>query len=229
MNIVVYYRSRPSELKYSKIAMAEQRDAVSTWLTGTGAAIRAEFVEVETDGLVRPKLRDAIALCRKTGDTLLIARVEAIGSGQPFIPRINSVPVNALPIVKRELGFITPAPASAPTGLCLHFPAVRFAATPIYLSNSTGCDIQCISIRTFSVNVNALPEQAGYDVRTIQHLTIDKLADGFSALIGHYDAILDGEEAILTDVSFPICSELRTLRFYIGKGGPSDAYVTSLR
>ncbi|XIA66782.1 recombinase family protein [Bradyrhizobium sp. TZ2] len=91
MDVIVYYRIRPSDPSSSDQALEEQRAAVQSWLTSHPATVKAEYIEPETDGFSRPHLREAIEACRQIGATLLIARTEAVGSGEPFSPRITSV------------------------------------------------------------------------------------------------------------------------------------------
>ena len=70
------YRVRPSDPSYSEQALEERRVAVQSWLTSHPAAIKAEYIEPETDGFSRPRLRGAIEACKQTGGTLPIARTE---------------------------------------------------------------------------------------------------------------------------------------------------------
>ena len=74
--VIVYYRVRPSDPSYSEQALEERRAAVQSWLTSHPAAIKAEYIEPETDGFSRPRLRGAIEACKQTGGTLPIARTE---------------------------------------------------------------------------------------------------------------------------------------------------------
>lgn len=84
MNVVVYYRTRPSEPDASAAALARQVAAVDTWLTERSARAAETFTEVETGSPSRPALGAALKACRRHGADLLIATTGAIGAGTRF-------------------------------------------------------------------------------------------------------------------------------------------------
>jgi hypothetical protein len=155
MDVIVYYRTRPSEPSYSDNAFEEQRAAVRSRLTSHPAAIQAEYIEPETDGFSRPQLRGAIEACKQTGATLLIARTEAIGSGAPFSPRIISVPIAFARDTPRDKGYMIPAPEKAPTGLALYFPDHgNWRIVPVYLCNRTDQAMLDIKVNTLGITTH---------------------------------------------------------------------------
>lgn len=64
--LVVYYRTRPLEPGFSDQALQEQRAAVAHWLTDNPASVFAEYYEQEIDGMLRPRLAEALAKCKAT-------------------------------------------------------------------------------------------------------------------------------------------------------------------
>jgi len=67
-----------------------QRQTVSQYLSGSVKTVLTEFVEVETgkgaNALVRrPELRKALELCRKSGATLLIAKLDRLARNVHFV------------------------------------------------------------------------------------------------------------------------------------------------
>jgi hypothetical protein len=99
MNVVVYFRSRPSEPDASTAALARQVAAVDVWLTERGAKVAETFTEAETGSPSRPALGAALKACRRHGADLLIATTDAIGTGARFdrvTDRIGDVRCHAL-------------------------------------------------------------------------------------------------------------------------------------
>ncbi len=99
MNVVVYFRSRPSEPDASAAALARQAAAVDAWLTERGAVVAETFMEAETGSASRPALGAALKACRRHGADLLIATTDAIGASARFdrvTDRIGDVRCHAL-------------------------------------------------------------------------------------------------------------------------------------
>lgn len=85
---VSYVRASTQQQGRSGLGMEAQQAAVLAYLQG--APLIAEFVEVETgkgaDALEkRPQLRAALALCKKTGATLVIAKLDRLARNVHFI------------------------------------------------------------------------------------------------------------------------------------------------
>ncbi|MCK1514097.1 recombinase family protein [Bradyrhizobium sp. 190] len=232
MDVIVYYRTRPSDPSYSDQALEEQRAAVHSWLTSRPAIIKAEYIEPETDGFSRPHLRDAIEACKQTGATLLVGRTEAVGSGAPFSPRITSVPVAFAPNTPRDKGYIIPVPEKAPGGLTLYFPDHSdWRIMPVYLCNRTDQAMRDIEVGTVGVTAKlsmSTPIAAGSAplATTPTSLTIEQLAPNTAVLIDRHDPMIDGDFITFYDVAFIDQRDQKQLiRTAIGPGGPFAKFV----
>lgn len=214
MKVIAYYRIRPSEPRYSDMALQEQREAVKTWIEGRQAIVQAEYVEPETDGFSRPQLRQAMEDCKQSGATLLIARTEAIGSGAEFSPRIASIPVAFAPEPLRERRYVTLAPEKAPPDLTLYFPDFRSLKTmPVYLSNGTDAPIRDITVRTIGMTskftmpaptvadeTGAISEQPLSTTPTA--FSLDRLDARHAAVIDRYDPMFDSDFVTAFEITF---------------------------
>ena len=87
---ITYFRVSTVKQGASGLGLEAQRQAVITYLSGRDKTVLAEFVEVETgkgaDALAkRPQLRLALEQCRKTGSTLLIAKLDRLARNVHFV------------------------------------------------------------------------------------------------------------------------------------------------
>lgn len=87
---VTYYRVSTSRQGISGLGLDAQRHSVAQYLSGSVKTTVGEFVEVETgkgsNALEkRPQLRLALDLCRKTGATLLIAKLDRLARNVHFV------------------------------------------------------------------------------------------------------------------------------------------------
>jgi DNA invertase Pin-like site-specific DNA recombinase len=87
---VTYYRVSTSRQGLSGLGLDAQRQTVSQFLTGGSKTVLNEFVEVETGKGAnaldrRPQLRSALELCRKSGATLLIAKLDRLARNVHFV------------------------------------------------------------------------------------------------------------------------------------------------
>ena len=94
MQVVAYYRTRPSEPEASKLALGLQREAVLEEIERDGSTLIAEFIEREgaagDDGETYPAYVaavEAVLAYRRDGSNtwLYVASEAAIGSGRPFV------------------------------------------------------------------------------------------------------------------------------------------------
>jgi hypothetical protein len=238
MKIIAYYRVRPSEPAYSDIALQEQHNAVRTWVEGHQAAVQAEYVEPETDGFSRPRLRQAMEDCKQSGATLLIARTEAIGSGAEFSPRISSIPVAFAPNPSRERGYITLAPEKAPPDLTLYFPDFRsLKPMPVYLCNGTDAPIRTIAVRTIGLSSKfttpnptttdgsgSASEQALSTTPT--EFSLDRLDPRRAAVIDRYDPMFDSDFVTAFEITFLDRHEqTQRLTAFLNAAPLSSAYI----
>lgn len=87
---VTYYRVSTSRQGISGLGLEAQRQSVTQYLAGGTRMTVGEFAEVETgkgsNALEkRPQLRLALDLCRKTGATLLIAKLDRLARNVHFV------------------------------------------------------------------------------------------------------------------------------------------------
>lgn len=238
MNVIVYYRTRPSELSQSERALAEQHGSVQSWLANHTASVIKEYTELEDDSSDRPQLRLAIELCRSTGATLLVARTEAIGAGERFHPRITSVLVIIAPQPDRSIGYTRPAPNDAPSALSLHFdPNAGGGVQPVYVCNRTGVPLEDVTIRISATTAHEFKEvevkpdgtrhlvSKQYDLPT-QRVSIERLAAHSEVLITDYDPMIDGDLFLFFDVSYRDRAGIdQRTRAGISTNGPDGPYV----
>ncbi|MDO8715121.1 MAG: recombinase family protein [Polynucleobacter sp.] len=87
---VTYFRVSTARQGLSGLGLDAQRQTVAQYLAGGSKAALAEFVEVETGKGAnalekRPELRKALELCRKSGATLLIAKLDRLARNVHFV------------------------------------------------------------------------------------------------------------------------------------------------
>lgn len=87
---VTYYRVSTQRQGISGLGLDAQRATVEQYLLGSAKTVVAEFVEVETGKGAnalekRPQLRLALEACRKTGATLLIAKLDRLARNVHFV------------------------------------------------------------------------------------------------------------------------------------------------
>lgn len=87
---VTYYRVSTQKQGQSGLGIEAQRNLVQAYLNGGEWAVLGEYTEVETgkgaDALTkRPKLAEALALCKKQGATLVIAKLDRLARNVHFI------------------------------------------------------------------------------------------------------------------------------------------------
>ncbi len=83
---VPYYRVSTQRQGQSGLGLEAQERSVSAFLTVRGGETLAEFTEVESGRkTARPKLAEALALCRKRRATLIIAKLDRLARNVHFI------------------------------------------------------------------------------------------------------------------------------------------------
>lgn len=83
---VSYLRVSTHKQGYAGLGIEAQRSAVETYLANGGGELLTEFVEVESGGKkARPVLVQSIALARKHGATLLIAKLDRLARNVAFV------------------------------------------------------------------------------------------------------------------------------------------------
>ena len=83
---VAYFRVSTTKQGIDGLGMDAQRNAIRNFLNGGDWKLLAEFAEVESGKRKdRPELIKAVALCRKEGATLLIAKLDRLARNAAFL------------------------------------------------------------------------------------------------------------------------------------------------
>src|SRR5439155_11709853 len=83
---VAYYRVSTERQGHSGLGLDAQRQAVAEYLNGGKRSLLREFVEVESGKLnTRPQLEQALHLCKITGATLVIAKLDRLSRNAAFL------------------------------------------------------------------------------------------------------------------------------------------------
>jgi DNA invertase Pin-like site-specific DNA recombinase len=86
---ITYYRVSTAEQGRSGLGLEAQRTAVEDWLNGGRHTVLAEFIEIESGRRSdRPKLAEALALCRRKKATLVIAKLDRLARNVAFIANL---------------------------------------------------------------------------------------------------------------------------------------------
>jgi DNA invertase Pin-like site-specific DNA recombinase len=85
-SFVAYYRVSPDRQGRSGLGLDAQREAVRRHLASAGAALAAEFVEIESGKRnKRPELQKALLACRRHKARLIIAKLDRLSRNVAFI------------------------------------------------------------------------------------------------------------------------------------------------
>lgn len=83
---VAYYRVSTARQGRSGLGLDAQRQAVAEYLNGGKRALLREFTEIESGKLnARPELEQALRLCKVTGATLVIAKLDRLSRNAAFL------------------------------------------------------------------------------------------------------------------------------------------------
>jgi DNA invertase Pin-like site-specific DNA recombinase len=89
MRFISYSRVSTDEQGRSGLGLEAQRATVAAHVAAAGAALLAEYVEVESGGADdRPELARALAHARRTGATLIVAKLDRLSRNQSFLMRV---------------------------------------------------------------------------------------------------------------------------------------------
>lgn len=90
MDLIAYYRKRPGRRKPYGLDVELQRRNVERFAADNGAAVRAEYTELEGDSITeRPKLDDALADCRRQRACLIIGTGYRLRKNVEFLKRLR--------------------------------------------------------------------------------------------------------------------------------------------
>lgn len=94
-NVIAYFRVSTQKQGVSGLGIAAQQYAVNEYAKRTGGNIVAEFTEVESGRKsTRPQLSAAIAEAKRTGATLVIAKLDRLARNVSFIFALRDAGVN---------------------------------------------------------------------------------------------------------------------------------------
>jgi DNA invertase Pin-like site-specific DNA recombinase len=83
---ISYLRVSTDKQGKSGLGIEAQRDAVASYLNGCSSTLTGEFVEVESGkNDHRPQLAKALARCKLTGATLIVAKLDRLSRNQAFL------------------------------------------------------------------------------------------------------------------------------------------------
>lgn len=115
---VSYLRVSTKEQGRSGLGLEAQREAVASFLAGHGGRLAHEFIEVESGKRTdRPKLAEALTMCRALGARLVVAKIDRLArnvhfvsglmeSGVDFVaadmPSVNRLTIHVLAAVAEE-------------------------------------------------------------------------------------------------------------------------------
>lgn len=86
---VSYLRVSTDRQGKSGLGVEAQRDAVAAYLNGGNWTLVAEYREVESGKLdSRPELAKALARCKMTGATLIVAKLDRLSRNQSFLMNV---------------------------------------------------------------------------------------------------------------------------------------------
>jgi DNA invertase Pin-like site-specific DNA recombinase len=87
---VAYYRVSTERQGRSGLGLDAQRRTVEDFLHSTGGTLSAEYVEVQSGkDDTRPKLAEALRLCKLTRTTLLIAKLDRLSRNVAFLATLQ--------------------------------------------------------------------------------------------------------------------------------------------
>lgn len=83
---VAYCRVSTDKQGRSGLGLEAQQAAIRDYLRKGGRLLQPPYVEVESGrSAARPKLAEALARCRKTGATMLVAKLDRLSRNVPFL------------------------------------------------------------------------------------------------------------------------------------------------
>ncbi len=92
----------------SGLGLAAQQAAITSYVQDGAWERVAEFIEVESGKKnERPKLQEALALCRRTGATLVIAKLDRLARNVAFISRLMETSVDFVAVDFPEANRLT--------------------------------------------------------------------------------------------------------------------------
>ncbi len=89
LRFIAYYRVSTKQQGASGLGLEAQREAVRRHLLSVSGAHLIEFIEIESGKRRdRPELEKAVRLCRQTGATLMIAKLDRLARNVAFVSEL---------------------------------------------------------------------------------------------------------------------------------------------
>ena len=107
-NVVSYFRVSTSKQGRSGLGLSAQQKAITDYLSGGDWHRLAEFTEIESGkNNSRPKLLEAIELCKGSGAVLCVARLDRLARDAEFLLKLNSSSVDFVAVDMPEANRMT--------------------------------------------------------------------------------------------------------------------------
>jgi len=88
-DIVAYYRVSTKQQSESGLGIEGQQAAVQAYARQTGGQIKGKYLEVESGKIAdRPQLAKALAHCRRSKATLVVAKLDRLSRNVEFLARV---------------------------------------------------------------------------------------------------------------------------------------------
>jgi len=107
---VTYFRVSTQRQGVSGLGLDAQREAVRQYLNGGDWSVVAEFVEIESGRKTdqdRPKLRDALSICKRGGAVLLVAKLDRLARSVHFVSGLMRAGVRFVAVDMPEANELT--------------------------------------------------------------------------------------------------------------------------
>jgi DNA invertase Pin-like site-specific DNA recombinase len=93
-NFVAYYRVSTQRQGKSGLGLEAQRKMVADYVASVGGALVGEFTEIESgkNHTNRPKLKNALALARKSKAVLIVAKLDRLARNVAFVSALLETP-----------------------------------------------------------------------------------------------------------------------------------------
>jgi DNA invertase Pin-like site-specific DNA recombinase len=206
---VAYFRVSTKRQGDSGLGLEAQKSAVQRFLQGGCWNLVAEFMEVESGKLdKRPKLQEALRLCRVTGSTLVVAKLDRLSRNLGFLVSLQEAGV---PFVC----------ADNPTAneLTIHLLSVLAQHERRVISDRTKAALQAAKARGVKLG-NPNIKELRPDRREAANASRIRMADAFVTDLN--EIILDIQNLGITSLS-GIANELNTRGIPTQRGGSWQA------
>lgn len=98
-SFVAYYRVSTARQGRSGLGLDAQRSSVEDYVRSNAGVIADEVIEIESGSIAdRPQLADALRLCRITGATLIIAKLDRLARNVAFVSNLIEAGVEFLAV-----------------------------------------------------------------------------------------------------------------------------------